>query len=171
MLKYLTEAKKALPELLMNRELWNGIHIDYEHPHVDRLWTDFLDGTRLNLHKIYPCEPRQAFMHPHPWPSAMEIVEERYLMLVGNDTDSSGGSLEAATLILTPGSCYEMIDPNAYHSVRPLEKPVLSVMVTGAPYDKERSKVLKVPMKEQRRLEVTEREMMFWLFKRHFPKA
>lgn len=123
-----------LPELLdEHSSVWRTLDVDYEPPRVERLWRQ-LGPYRLMLHRIHPCE--KALFHPHPWPSAVRVVSGRYEMGV-----SQGHVLlnehqpEVARLILTAGSQYEMVHPLAWHYVRPLDEPSLSVMVTGKPWD------------------------------------
>jgi len=163
MLHLLREAERALPELLLDRASWNGLHIDYEHPHVDRLWIPWKDNTRINIHRIYPCSPQQAFFHPHPWPSSVLVVEGAYEMKVGLLGNTP------TTLILSEGSRYEMIDPMGRHSVRPVDGPSLSLMITGKPWDKEGERpLIRGPSRDQRALYPDEREILFSLIRKHY---
>ena len=66
----------------------------------------------------------------------MRVVFGTYEMGVGYGV----GNLEpplAATVILSAGSAYEMVDMDAWHYVRPLRSPAYSVMVTGKPWQRE----------------------------------
>jgi hypothetical protein len=133
-LTILQEAKARLPELLRDSDGWHSLDVDYEPPRVQRLWRPIDEthpGHRLYLHWIAPCE--KALYHPHPWPSAIEIVFGTYEMGVGYGT-SAEDPQEAATVILAAGSSYEMVEPNGWHYVRPLRVPSLSLMVTGPPW-------------------------------------
>ena len=138
MLDQLKLVEQHLAVLLNQKDLWKSIFVDYEKPFVERLWCPW-NEYRINLHRILPCEADECFFHPHPWPSAMKIVDGIYQMKVGY-----GAGLEApptaATLNLAPGSTYEMVDPDAWHSVRPLNLPVYSVMLTGKPWGREMPK-------------------------------
>jgi hypothetical protein len=60
---------------------------------------------------------------------------------------------------------YEMTDPDAWHYVRPLGGPTLSVMVTGQPWDRPapRSSKPLVPLTDARRAE------LFALFRSYYP--
>ncbi|MEM9071653.1 MAG: hypothetical protein AAGE52_24305 [Myxococcota bacterium] len=131
MLDQLHQALAALPALLDDRT-WDSLHIDYHPPRVERLFRAFGDG-RVFLHRIHPCDPGEALFHPHPWPSAMAVLRGRYEMSVG-------AGIERATpvsrIVASAPFEYEMTDPNAWHSVRPIDAPVLSVMVTGAPWNR-----------------------------------
>ena len=175
MLHLLREAERALPELLLDRASWNGLHIDYEHPHVDRLWIPWKNDTRINLHRIYPCSEAQAFIHPHPWPSAVLILEGRYEMIMGHilPHDDEAGPLQAveatATIILEENSRYEMANRWGTHSVRPLDGPSLSLMITGKPWDKEGGRpLIHGPSKDQRALHPDERESLFSHIRKHY---
>lgn len=132
MLGVLEEVEKALPELLRLQD-WQSVMIDYEQPHVLRLWRHYGMHHRVYLHEIHPCSPENAYYHPHPWPSAMRIVEGVYEMGVGYGTGVKAPP-EAAKLVLTAGSTYEMTHPDGWHYVRPLGSSVLSVMVSGTPW-------------------------------------
>ena len=132
MLDLLTQAKAALPVLLRQPVGdWNSLDVDYEPPRVERLWWPFGGQYRLMLHRIHPCT--EALWHPHPWPSAVEVVEEAYEMGVSYH----GPEEPLVTMVLKAGSSYEMLNPKAWHYVRPLEKPSLSIMVIGQPYEKQ----------------------------------
>lgn len=132
MLDYLHDVERRLPALLLEPiNSWNGMYVSYEHPHVRRLWKQ--DGeNRIYLHHIEACEPGQELWHKHPWPSAMRILSGQYLMELGLDTGLN--EQVAATLQLSAGDEYEMVNPDAMHSVRPVDGRVLSLMVTGPRY-------------------------------------
>ena len=49
----------------------------------------------------------------------------------------------AAKMILSEGSCYEMVEQHGWHYVMPLKKPSLSLMVTGLPWEKNLKKEAK----------------------------
>lgn len=142
MLQYLLEAEKELPFLLKRPSLWQSLFINYEKPFVERLWCPW-KKYRLNLHKIHPCLPGESFFHPHPWASAMKIVEGTYRMAVGYGE----GLIEppvATVCYLTPGSIYEMLDINAWHSVAPIDEPVYSIMLTDVPWNRSMPKSEKI---------------------------
>jgi hypothetical protein len=80
-----------------------------------------------------PCEPGEALFHPHPWPSAMRILEGTYEMAVGHGAGSTAPPI-AARIIASGDFRYEMTDPDAWHYVRPIGRPSLSIMVTGKPW-------------------------------------
>ncbi len=82
MLDVLFHVEKALPQLLQDESAWNSVLVDYHPPTVERLWTAW-QGYRVYLHRIHPCEHEQALFHPHPWPSAMRVLDGEYEMAVG----------------------------------------------------------------------------------------
>ena len=144
MLDYLHDVEKRLPELLTSNPnnpnfiplaAWNTKWVVYERPVVYRLWMQ--DGeNRIYLHLIEPLQHEQnerAFLHGHPWPSAIKIFEGSYEMEFGVQDGPT------AKMIMTPGSEYEMVDPNLIHSVSPIGRQTLSLMVTGPVYDKSKS--------------------------------
>lgn len=137
MLDKLYYIQSILPELLLESD-WNTLDINYEKPHVQRVWRQ-VDDLRVSLHRIFPCKINECFFHPHPWPSAMKIESGRYEMALGYGTDLNA-KLNIATIILSPGSYYEMTDIDSWHSVRPLGGPVMSLMVTGKPWGRQMPK-------------------------------
>lgn len=135
MLDKLNEAEKILGKLL-REEQWKSLDVDYHPPHVERLWIQAPSGNfRIYLHRIHPCKDGEALWHPHPWPSAVKIIEGTYKMGAGRQ-DWRGMTTPpvTTTIVGVAGSSYEMVDADAWHYVQPLE-PVLSLMVTGRPWD------------------------------------
>jgi hypothetical protein len=132
MLDVLERADRMWPTLLKDPELWTSVDVNYEPPRVERIWCPFGNDFRLFLHRIHPCE--QALYHPHPWPSAIKVLSGVYEMRVGYG-DAETEPRTAATVLLTAGSSYEMVEPNGWHSVRPINMPSLSIMVTGRPWE------------------------------------
>ncbi len=134
MLEKLKEIEAQLPQLLEKPEIWKSLLIDYHPPVVERLYTQ-IGELRVSLHCIHPCEQADALVHPHPWPSAILLLTGRYQMGVaygkGVETPPT-----ASTLVLSPGSSYEMTDPDGWHYVRPLGEPSYSVMVSGKPWNR-----------------------------------
>lgn len=133
MLDELNKWYEVLPSLLKDESLWNSLFIDYETPHVSRLWRQVTPDLRLMLHEIYPCD--KPYLHQHPWPSAVKVLSGNYKMQIGT-IDSSGATTIAGAIIMCGGSEYEMLNYNGVHSVQPLDEPSLSVMLIGRPWDK-----------------------------------
>lgn len=135
MLKELEEQMSGLRASLAKPAEWQSLDIDYESPRVERVWQQRGDF-RLCLHRIHPCE--SALIHPHPWPSAVTILRGKYKMNVARGASIVDPWIHkvSAMLVLGRGSSYEMIDDMGWHSVWPIDSPVLSVMVTGKPFEK-----------------------------------
>ena len=131
LLAKLAEVEFALPHLLAQPESWKSLDVLYEKPHVERLWQQFGDY-RIYLHRIHAEGAHLALYHPHPWPSAVKIVSGGYDMLVGYGKHNPP---VAVTLFLSPGSTYEMIEPDGWHAVQP-RTVSLSLMVTGTPWER-----------------------------------
>lgn len=117
--------------LLIEEPGWNSLLIDYETPHVERLWK-MVDGYRLCLHRIHPCE--KALYHPHPWPSAVHLLSGTYEMGIGYAEPGATVPVEVARTIYHNGGVYEMIDPRGWHYVKPFNSPCYSIMVMGPLY-------------------------------------
>lgn len=165
MLDVLAAAEAALPELLADPAGWRSLDIDYHPPRVERLYRD-LDGYRLNLHRAWPCDPGAALIHPHPWPSAMRLVRGRYRMWIGHGAGTATPPL-AGLVELAAGSCYAMTERDQWHAVAPVDGPTLSVMVTGAPWDRA------MPIEPARPLQpltAEAREALFEAFRAIYPR-
>src|SRR5206468_11967261 len=129
MLDILARVEETLPALLQDGGCWQSLYVDYHPPMVERLWTRWGEY-RVFLHRIFPCGPGEALFHPHPWPSAMRVLAGEYEMAVGYGPGEAPPPV--AALILARGDFrYQMTEPDAWHYVRPLGAPTLSVMVTG----------------------------------------
>jgi hypothetical protein len=121
----------TLPELLRSPDAWASLDITYHPPHVERLWTTVPEG-RLFLHRIEPCDPGDALVHPHDWPSAMKILSGRYEHGIGVADDN--GDVDILSVAeLAAGTYYEMSNPRVWHWVRPLEV-VCTLMLAGPLY-------------------------------------
>ena len=141
MLQLLEVARSDLPRLLWETPVdrWGSLNIDYEHPFVERLWIDWVGGCRINLHCIAPCEEGKPLFHPHPWPSAMEVIEGAYEMGIGADLDGRPDVVGPLPIVATmqggPGFRYEMTNPAGWHYVRSRDASSLyTLMITGAPW-------------------------------------
>jgi hypothetical protein len=147
MLEKLEFVEKNLSDLLSEKERgrWKTLFIDYEKPWVERVWCQF-EEMRVNLHRIHPCADGEALFHPHPWPSAMKILAGKYEMAIGyGERGLDNPPKIAAKLEMGENTQYEMVEPNAWHYVRPINRPVMSLMVTGTPWNRgstKRSKTL-----------------------------
>ncbi len=150
-------------EILKDPSNFTSKNVDYHPPIVERIWASYGFG-RLYFHFIHPCESAQALYHPHPWPSSMHILEGKYEMGLGFDSgilpscSNCGHTLvndeghiecqhcgeneepepiitQVSKLILEKDSYYEMIEPEAWHYVRPVDSITKTVMFTGKPWN------------------------------------
>ncbi len=145
LIRELWDAEFALSELLQETAEWRGIFIDYEKPHIARLWRPWKQY-RINLHLIYPCDNSETLFHPHGWPSAMKIISGMYKMVVGFGTDLIPPPEDTRiSFLLAAGSYYTMPHPNQWHSVRPLLTKSFSVMLTGPRWNRALIPVTKKP--------------------------
>jgi hypothetical protein len=165
MLDVLTQVEAVLPVLLRDERISQSLYVDYHPPTVERLWAAWGEY-RICLHRIHPCEREQALFHPHPWPSAMRVLAGDYEMAVG-----FGAGMEtppvAALMIARGDFRYEMTHPDSWHYVRPLERPTLSVMVTGKPWTRDAPKSGR-RLQPLRPEQVTE---LLRLFRAHYPRV
>lgn len=133
MLEILRQVEIALPGLLHNASDWNSVFVDYHLPFVERVWRQWGEY-RIMLHQIYPCAPEEALFHPHPWPSAMKIESGRYEMGIGFGSGSV--PVHLGKIILMEGNTYDMVHPDEWHYVCPLDGPSMSLMVIGQPWNR-----------------------------------
>lgn len=121
-------------DLLCDASLWKSVNINYHPPHVERLWCQ-LGAYRLYLHFIHPCDREQALFHPHPWPSAIHVIEGQYEMGMGFGEGIE--EPEVFSTILSQGNMYyEMPHKDGWHYVRPLSV-CSSIMLAGEPWGRE----------------------------------
>jgi hypothetical protein len=159
----LEAVERELPALLRDEGAWKSLFVDYHPPTVERLWRPWGEG-RVYLHRIHPCPPGAALFHPHPWPSAMRILAGEYEMAVGYGQGDRQPPV-AALLIAAGDFRYAMTDPDAWHYVRPLGGPTLSLMVTGKPWDRPSPR----PGKELHPLEPGLVQEIFRFFRERYP--
>jgi hypothetical protein len=165
MLDVLDRVEGELPALLQDGERWQSLYVDYHPPTVERLWSRWGEY-RVFLHRIHPCGPGEALFHPHPWPSAMRVLDGEYEMAVGFGPGM--GEPPVAALMVARGDFrYAMTHPDAWHYVRPLGAPTLSVMVTGKPWEREshRSTKALAPLRPEQAAELLR------LFRARYPLA
>lgn len=132
MIQYLLNTEEILADLLTRHEL-HSMCIDYHPPTVKRIWFQVGD-LRIYLHKIYPCDKSaDALYHPHPWQSAIRIIEGKYEMGIGHSATKRPPLVTDCKLVLPSGSMYEMLDQDSWHWVNPIKDPVYTLMVTSKP--------------------------------------
>lgn len=117
---------------------WESLDVNYRPPHVERLWRPLGEG-RVFLHRIEPCDAKDALFHPHPWPSEMLVFGPGgYRMLVGAGAGTTRPEIVLDQLVEhsapTHPYRYRMNHPDGWHAVIPVGEPVYTVMVTGRPW-------------------------------------
>ena len=176
MLNALHNVIKELPRLLVDGE-WRSVHVTYHPPRVERLWVQHGE-CRLFLHRIYPCKEGEALFHPHPWPSAVRIVDGgAYEMgisgeYLSEDYEHPGmgpaWTSQHAKVVLHPGCEYEMTERHGWHYVRPIDRVSDSIMITGPLYEP-RVQMPSPPAKKQEALSPERLEELFAVWKARFP--
>lgn len=175
MLEKLHDAIEELPYLMEDKSRWNSLHVTYAQPRVERLWTQFGEN-RILLHRIYPCEQWEALYHAHPWPSAVRVVRGKYEMGLASfdvgagiiDYDDWHHGPTEATLVLTKGCEYEMINRTGWHYVRPVDGPCDTIMVVGPPFKNPMTGQDSIPDKKQNPLIPTRFDELFNEWKMKF---
>ena len=115
-------------------ELWQTLVIDRRKPITHRAWIMHGD-TRICLHGFEPCQREEAFLHPHPWPSAMLVLDGSYDMHVGYAAaPESRQPDDVISLQLAAGSTYDMSVPGAWHKIVPRTR-CYSLMINGPRWD------------------------------------
>lgn len=138
MIDQLDKAIKVLPKYLGGSLVWDSLVINKRKPHTYRAFMfpkdEGLEGTRICLHRFEPCDESDAFLHPHPWPSAMVVLRGEYRMKIGASPDSKSSPVIVLDEILAKGSKYSMTSPLGWHAVQPLTT-CYSIMINGQPWD------------------------------------
>ena len=134
LLPVLQSLESQLPELLRDGDGWQTVDIDYHPPRVERIWR-YWEGYRINLHRIHHCQPQEPYLHPHPWPSAMHVLQGSYEMVRGFGPGTQAPTI-LGTTILSAGAYYSMQHPDEWHSVRPLAPVAYSIMLNGQPWNR-----------------------------------
>lgn len=143
MLDILHKVEDGIEGFLMG-EGWRSKCIDYTPPVVHRIYRDIVIddvGYRIYLHRIFSC--KRAFFHPHPWPSAVRVIgasagtRSTYEMGVGfSSNERHDPPPHAAVMFVSDGFKYVMDHPDAWHYVKILGAPSVSLMVSGPVWDR-----------------------------------
>ncbi len=140
MLDVLAKAEMEIRPLLDRAEDWHSIDVDYHDPRVERVWRQWGEH-RISLHVIHPCKGNEdPLFHPHPWPSAMVVIDGVYEMTVGYSETQEPPAVACkmvASTSLGQRTCafrYEMTEPHGWHAVRPLGGCCWTMMVSGRPW-------------------------------------
>jgi hypothetical protein len=114
---------------------WQSMLIDYHKPFVERVWRQ-QGQFRVLIHRIHACTREEALLHPHPWPSAMRVINGSYEMGVTYGATGRDHRVNPVAAVIrgSSGMRYEMTDPKAWHYVRPLSDTVLTLMIAGKPF-------------------------------------
>lgn len=145
--------EKMLLDLLAKPGEWKTLLVDYHPPVVERCWTQ-LGNYRIYLHFIHQCEPQDALFHPHPWPSAMHVLTGQYEMSLGYGPGLVEPPKMCTILVENGGMYYDMPHVDGWHSVRPVNGPCATVMLTGQKWKREEIKSTEPlkPMVEGRKM-------------------
>lgn len=151
MLDVLEQVESVLPQLLLN-DGWQSLDVDYHDPRVEIVWRQY-DDYRICLHVIHPCKDNKddSLFHPHPWPSAMRVLSGTYEMAIGygKGLDRPPEACRMRVRVGVPANCsqiswsksqffvYEMLDPDGWHSVHPIDDVCYSLMISGKPWNRE----------------------------------
>lgn len=138
-IEFLKENEDLFLDIADDRPLadFRTTDINYHPPRVHRLSIDCF-GMRINYHKIFPCRPENALLHPHPWPSGMIVFSEgEYEMGIGHSPGDDASSVGIdCRLSLSGKFYYTMNDRDGWHYVAPRTMPAYTVMVTGPKWDR-----------------------------------
>lgn len=132
-----TLEKTELLGMLDDPTIWKSVDIDYHPPRVKRLWASW-GKYRVNLHVIFPCTAEEALFHPHPWSSAVHILNGRYEMVMGYSPgpETEENVPKLATIEFQGAAYYDMPHKDAWHSVRPIGKCCYTIILTGPKWDR-----------------------------------
>ncbi len=171
MLNSLFELEKNIQEIIFSRipnMEFKSMYIDYHPPIVERMWFQYGE-IRVCLHRIHKCnEATDALFHPHPWKSAVRIIKGSYEMGVGHSETNEMPVIDCHG-VFPAGTCYQMIEPHAWHYVNPTSDYVYSLMITGEKYEREMP-VVPEPDKKFRSLTVEEQNHILDVFKECYLK-
>jgi hypothetical protein len=162
MISKLKEIEGHIPALIKDSALWNGYNLEFGVPRIEQISMKYDENCLLAFHVLHPAEV--TLFHKHCWTGAFKILSGSYEMgvsLLEEEVTSYEQALclpTAAKLILNDGTYYEMTYTHGLHYVKPIGKPVLSLMLLGEAYPEQRSKPpendLLVPLSETRKLEI-----------------
>lgn len=136
LLKLLDRTLEKLKKKSLTVNDVKSLDIDYLPPRVYRVWFEMHDeelniNYRVMFHRIFKLQKgEKPYYHPHIWKSAMIVCEGSYIMELGDANNIY------STMLLTPKSKYEMVNPNGWHSVSPLTEIADSIMITTELYPK-----------------------------------
>lgn len=125
---YLEDALDKLPELIQDESLWQSKFINYEFPHVSRLYRKevCIQGEYyLSIHEMESIPyPYNALYHNHDYPLLIKVLSGVQLVQFGY----KNGSYKQENFAFN--NQYIMESEDQYHSVTPLTPKTLSLMIT-----------------------------------------
>lgn len=135
MIEDLKEIESILPDLIKSDDGWNGLYITYCKPIMYRLWRQHREN-RIYIHRLLPCDTSEVYPHLHSWPCVVKIMSGVQEMAAGciNETNNY---IHSTNHWLKPGDTYSMTNPDAWHCIRPVSLPSISLMVGGPAFNKE----------------------------------
>lgn len=114
-------------------EEWDSLIVNRRKPHTYRVFRQFGEH-RVCLHRFDPCGPDDCLAHPHPWPGAFLMLKGEYVHKIGYSDSLGTDPTFVFTEIVRPYSMYEIIHPQTWHSVQPLQT-TYTIMINGSPWD------------------------------------
>jgi hypothetical protein len=150
--KPLGDIRPLLPQLL-EKEEWFGRRAINNNPIIDRIYCT-VDGIRVCLHMMYPCETDETMWHSHGWESYIELVggeqqvgfaldkmdhHKRGITIVPTSVAGVDSPWVQEAITLESGQSYSMPVNAGWHYVRPIKGPSFSIMVNGPLIDTNRT--------------------------------
>jgi len=132
MIELLNIILSDIPRSLVEDE-WDSLLINRRKPHTYRIFRNFGEH-RVCLHVFDPCDPEDAFPHPHPWPGAFLLLKGEYVHTIGYSPDLETEPDFLYTEIVRPGTMYEIINKRTWHKVQPTQR-TYTIMVNGPPWE------------------------------------
>jgi hypothetical protein len=137
----LEKVAPLIPSLLLDRDNWRSLYINYQPPHLMRIFCQ-VGPIRINLHYFLPTDiiitekEDPNLYHPHAWASCMHILDGRYKQWMGFATRRGLDAIPEKTLYLVhhKNDTYAMNHPWIWHQVIPfLNETVSTLMITYIP--------------------------------------
>jgi hypothetical protein len=120
-------------------ETWGSLIINKRKPHTYRVFKNFGEH-RVCLHKFKPCDPKDCFLHPHPWPGAFLMLGGEYIHRIGYTPDlEQGDPIMLYEEFVRPYTIYQITNKQTWHSVQPTINSY-TVMLNGEPWDEPHGK-------------------------------
>ena len=90
---------------------------------------------RVCLHMFEPCEAKDCFSHPHPWPGAFLMLKGEYIHHVGCTNTLEDKNVQWITReLIRPFGMYEITTPHTWHGVHPLVRS-FTIMINGPDFE------------------------------------